>query len=287
MIKSLSLLFVSLLVFAACSNEKETPSGMKYKVLRKGDGVTPKTGEVLVFDYFLKDSKDSTWANTWEDGVPAASQIGDSSSIALEDGMTQMFRMLSKGDSVSASMKLGEFFKKTVRSAPPANLDTNRVLTYTISVHEITSVEDYIEKREPKVFDRDVRTIDKFTERNKLQTQRDTTGIQYILHSNLGGVKPQMGNCIEVKYLGRFMRNGRIFDGAESASFPLTENLIQGWRIGLPLLGKGDSATFFIPSRLAYGQRGYQGVPPDAVLIFDVKLLDVKNDYDEVKRVCK
>ena len=288
MTKNLNLLVVLLLLIAGCgSKEKETPSGLKFTVLRNGDGKLPASGQVIVFDYSLKDDKDSTWTNTWEEGVPAASQIADSSRLAEEDGMTQMFRMLSAGDSVTTSMTLGKFFRKIVRSNPPAELDTAQILTYVLAVKEITTVEGYLAKREPQVFNRDNRNIETFLERNKIQTTRDTTGLRYIMYSNLGGVKPKLGDCIEVKYLGRFLRNGRVFDGAESASFPLTENLIQGWQIGLPLLGKGDSATFFVPSRLAYGQQGYASVPPDAVLIFDIKLLDVKKDFDPNTRTCK
>ena len=50
----------------------------------------------------------------------------------------------------------------------------------------------------------------------------------------------------------------------------------------------GDSATFYIPSKLAYGPQGYPGaIPPDAVLIFNVTLLDVKDEYDGSTRSCK
>jgi FKBP-type peptidyl-prolyl cis-trans isomerase FkpA len=288
MIKNLSLLIVLLVLLTACSKEKETPNGMKFKVLKKGDGQLPKTGDVLVFDYSLKDEKDSTWTNTWEEGVPAASQIGDSSRIPHEDGMTQMFRMLSKGDSVTTSMSLGRFFKNIVRAPAPPTLDSNKVLTYTLTAQEITTEEGYFQSREPKVFNRDNKNIGKFVEKNKLTTQKDTSGLQYIIYSNTGGAKPKLGDCIEVKYLARFMRNGRVFDGAEKAAFPLNKDLVRGWQIGLPLMGEGDSATFFLPSRLGYGQRGSQGVvPPDAILIFDVKLLGVKKEFDEKTRTCK
>jgi FKBP-type peptidyl-prolyl cis-trans isomerase len=54
------------------------------------------------------------------------------------------------------------------------------------------------------------------------------------------------------------------------------------------MLGKGDSGTFFIPSKLAYGPQGYPGaIPPDAVLMFTVTLLDVKKDFDQQTRTCK
>src|SRR5688572_24510593 len=100
MIKNLSYFLILVFLSMACSKDQETPSGMKFKFLKKGDGTKPRVGEVLVFDYNLKDSKDSTWTNTYDEGMPVPSQVGDSSQIKNEDGMRQMFRLLSKGDSV-------------------------------------------------------------------------------------------------------------------------------------------------------------------------------------------
>jgi peptidyl-prolyl cis-trans isomerase A (cyclophilin A) len=54
-------------------------------------------------------------------------------------------------------------------------------------------------------------------------------------------------------------------------------NVIPGWDEGILLLNKGDKARFVIPSQLAYGEAGAGGViPPDATLIFDVELMDIK-----------
>ena len=78
-----------------------------------------------------------------------------------------------------------------------------------------------------------------------------------------------------------------MFDKSERISFPLN-GVISGWKLGIPMLGKGDSATFFIPSKLAYGPQGYPGaIPPDAALIFKVTLLDIKSEYDQEARTCK
>jgi FKBP-type peptidyl-prolyl cis-trans isomerase FkpA len=149
MIKRLSICFISLaVVFAACKSEKETPSGLKYTVHKAGDGVRPKKEQITVFNYVLKDDKDSVWSDTFNEGIPAASMTGDSSRIAQEDGMTQMFRMLSVGDSVSVSMKVGEFFRKLVGAPVPPNLDSTRTITYIIKVNQITSMEEYQSSRE-------------------------------------------------------------------------------------------------------------------------------------------
>jgi FKBP-type peptidyl-prolyl cis-trans isomerase len=64
--------------------------------------------------------------------------------------------------------------------------------------------------------------------------------------------------------------------------------VIAGWKLAIPMLGVGDSATFYIPSKLAYGPQGYPGaIPPDAILIFNVKLLAVKDGFDQATRTCK
>jgi len=90
-----------------------------------------------------------------------------------------------------------------------------------------------------------------------------------------------------VKYEGRFLKTGEIFDKAERIAFPLN-GVIAGWKLGIPMLGKGDSGTFYIPSKLAYGPQGYAGaIPPDAILIFNVTLLEVKREFDQATRTCK
>jgi FKBP-type peptidyl-prolyl cis-trans isomerase FkpA len=287
MIKYLNLFLIVLLLASACKKEIETPNGMKYTVIKSGDGTLPKKDQVIVFDYLLKDSKDSTWASTFEEGIPAASMIGDSTRIKDEDGMTQMFRMLSSGDSVTTSMSIGQFFKDLVRAPVPPKMDSAGRITYTVKVHEITSLEDYYKKREKQVMARDTKSISKYLTENKLTTQQDTSGLQYIIHSNGGGEKPTVESCVEVKYTGRFLKTGQVFDKADRIAFPLV-GVIAGWKLGIPLLGKGDSATLFIPSKLAYGPQGYAGaIPPDAILIFNVTLLDIKKTFDQQTRSCK
>lgn len=287
--------FIGLLMLAAAcgKKEKETPNGLKYTVVETGDGVLPKTQEIIVFDWQLKDSKDSVWQETFKEGIPSAAQIADSSQLATEDGLTQMLRMLAKGDSVKTDMSIQEYFTKRGGQVPP-DVDTTLTLTFTIKVRNIMPEEEFqkfmeaeFKKREVRIFDKDTKDIGKYLTDQNLKATVDTSGLQYILHTSGGGKKPTIDDCVEVKYKGTFLSSGEVFDQAERIAFPLN-GVIAGWKLGIPMLGKGDSATFFIPSKLAYGPQGYPGaIPPDAILIFNVTLLDVKKEFDQSTRSCK
>lgn len=282
-------------LFIACNdNQRETPNGLKYTVIETGDGVAPKVGEVLVFDYELKDSKDSIWGETFTEGIPAATKINDSTQIASEDGMTQMFRTLSVGDSVKTDMPVKDFFTKVVGAPVPPNVDTTLNVTYTIKVQDIMSVDEYLKareaqlkRREDRVLGEDTETISKYLTDSNITASRDTSGLQYVIHSQGNGKKPSLDDCVEVKYEGRFLKTGEVFDKQDRMAFPL-KGVIAGWTLGIPMLGEGDSGTFYIPSKLAYGPQGYPGaIPPDAILVFDVTLLNVEDEYDQATRTCK
>ena len=293
--KSASALIALIPLLFSCGEKvKETPNGMKYTVIETGDGVTAKTNEVLVFDYQLKDSKDSVWAETFTEGIPAASKINDSTQMANEDGMTQMFRQLSVGDSVKTEMPVKDFFNKIVGAPVPPEVDTTLNVTYTIKVNDIMSVEEFLQardsllkKREARVLGEDIDKIKKYLADSSLTALEDTSGVQYIIHTSGGGKKPSVDDCVVVKYTGKMLDTGVVFDQQESIAFPLN-GMIPGWKVAIPLLGKGDSGTFFIPSKLAYGPQGFPGaIPPDAILVFDVTLLDFKDEFDQATRTCK
>jgi FKBP-type peptidyl-prolyl cis-trans isomerase len=84
-----------------------------------------------------------------------------------------------------------------------------------------------------------------------------------------------------VHYKGALI-DGTEFDSSYKRKQPIDFQLgvgqvISGWDEGIQLLQVGDKARFVIPSNLAYGERGAGGViPPNATLIFDVELMDVK-----------
>jgi FKBP-type peptidyl-prolyl cis-trans isomerase len=290
------LIGLTVLLCIGCNKkaEKETPNGFKFTVVKAGDGVLPKKEEILVFDFLLKDSKDSVWHNTEIQGTPSAVMIQDSAAIASENGIVQMFRMLSKGDSVTVTLPVPEFFKNVVSSPVPPGVDSTLDLSYSLRVINIMKMDEFrafqnemmAKKRETQVA-KDASIISKYLSDNNIKAEQDTSGLNFVIHTNKGGSKPTAENCVEVKYRGKFLKDGRVFDQQEKVSFPLN-GVIRGWQLGIPMLGIGDSATFYIPSALAYGAEGYPGaIPPDAILIFDVELLGFGGQFDQATGTCK
>ena len=111
--------------------------------------------------------------------------------------------------------------------------------------------------------------------------EKTETGLRYQFIQKGDGKKAENGKTVSVHYTGQ-LEDGKVFDSSyprkKPIEFPLGRgNVIEGWDEGIALLRVGDKARFVIPSHLGYGSRGAGGaIPPDATLIFDVELMDVK-----------
>jgi FKBP-type peptidyl-prolyl cis-trans isomerase FklB len=106
-----------------------------------------------------------------------------------------------------------------------------------------------------------------------------SSGLQYEVISNGGGMKPQVSNKVTCHYHGTLI-DGTVFDSSvkrgQPATFPLNA-VIRGWTEGLQLMAVGSKWRFFIPPQLGYGDRQVSAqIGPNSTLIFEVELLDVK-----------
>jgi len=104
------------------------------------------------------------------------------------------------------------------------------------------------------------------------------SGLQYFVFTAGTGASPKAADNVTVHYKGTTI-DGKEFDSSYGrgapATFPLNR-VIAGWTEGLQLMKEGAKYRFFIPSNLAYGERGAgRDIGPNAALIFDVELIKV------------
>lgn len=106
-----------------------------------------------------------------------------------------------------------------------------------------------------------------------------SSGLQYKEIRPGTGKSPKATDQVEVHYRGTTIE-GKEFDSSykrgQTISFPLN-GVIKGWTEGLQLMKEGGKSMLFIPSKLAYGERGAgSDIGPNETLIFEVELVKVK-----------
>lgn len=104
------------------------------------------------------------------------------------------------------------------------------------------------------------------------------SGLQYEVITEGTGNVPASSDTVKVHYKG-MLQDGTVFDNSydreSPAEFPLNA-VLPGWKEGLQLMKVGSKYKLYIPSKIAYGERGVsQVIPPNSVLIFEVELLEI------------
>ena len=105
------------------------------------------------------------------------------------------------------------------------------------------------------------------------------SGLQYMVLRQGNGQRPRATDTVRVNYHGTLL-DGTVFDSSYERGQPVEfglDQVIPGWTEGLGLMPVGAKYRFWIPSQLAYGEKGTPGGPigPNATLVFDVELLAI------------
>ena len=108
--------------------------------------------------------------------------------------------------------------------------------------------------------------------------QTTYSGLKYEVLRPGTGARPASYNRVKVHYHG-YLPDGTVFDSSvqrgEPATFGLNQ-VIPGWREGIPLMQVGAKYRFTVPPHLAYGARGAPPkIGPNQTLMFDVELFEV------------
>ncbi len=125
-----------------------------------------------------------------------------------------------------------------------------------------------------KTEDRD--TILKYIADHNLDAKSTASGLYYVIENEGSGKRPTVKSDVQTYYKGTFT-NGSVFD--ESIPSGIWFNLsqvIEGWQEGIPLFMEGGKGKLLVPSHLGYGSNTQNSIPANSVLIFDIKLIDVR-----------
>ena len=125
----------------------------------------------------------------------------------------------------------------------------------------------------------------KFLEENKTKegVVALPSGLQYKILKEGNGPKPKETDSVTVHYKGTLLDGTQFdssYDRGEPVTFPLNR-VIKGWTEALQLMPVGSKWQIFIPPNLAYGKDGNQRIPPNALLQFEVELLEIKPAEEE------
>lgn len=189
------------------------------------------------------------------------------------------------------SYSLGVNVAKSVKSQGLESIDSDAIAkafkdvfegnTLEISEEEANIVlQDYFGKLANEKQKANVEAGQKFLDENakKDGVVTTATGLQYEVLKEGSGDSPKETDNVTVHYHGTLI-DGTVFDSSvdrgQPATFPVN-GVIPGWVEALQLMNPGAKYKLFIPSNLAYGERGAGGaIGPNATLVFEVELISI------------
>lgn len=228
-------------------------TGIRYVIEDQGEGLMPYILDSVTISYTEKLLADGT-------------VVGSETSVkrswgSLIAGIQLPLLKLQEGGTATAYVP--SFY--AYGQAGTDNVPANATLIIEVELVEIHSSQ----------LKKDIAIIDDSLDAWGITATKHPSGIRYILDQGTGD-SPALNNNININYEGRLLGSNVNFDSGTNVTFSLA-NLIGGWQIILPLVKEGGSVIMYLPSPFAYGKSGSgQTIPPNANLIFEVDLIEVK-----------
>ena len=190
-------------------------------------------------------------------------------------------------------------FSTAVQGIEDSFNDKKLLLTQEEIMEELTAFSKKMQKKQMKIMEEQKKKMEALGKENKKQGEaflaenkkkKDVittkSGLQYIVLSKGEGQKPKATDQVKVHYKGTLI-DGTEFDSSYKRGEPVTfpvNRVIPGWTEALQLMNVGSKYKLFIPSDIAYGERGPMPIGPNATLIFEVELLSIEKIPEPVKK---
>lgn len=279
------------------TNVKSTGSGLHYVIHQPGKGAKPKPGQTVQVNYLGKlvsgkvfdtnIEKKAQIHGLFRPGAPYRPIEFPLGKRRVISGWDEGLALLSPG--AKATFIVPSFLAYGAQGAGKV-IPPNMVLVFEV---ELVGIKVPFDPNKQKIKDQTI--ISQYLANKRITKAKKTaSGLHYVIKKQGTGPQAVAGKKVVVHYTGKLL-NGKVFDtsfesvarqfGKYSPGRPYKPyefvlgkgRVIQGWDEGIALLKVGTKATLVIPSHLGYGRRGAGGdIPPNAVLVFDVELLEVK-----------
>jgi FKBP-type peptidyl-prolyl cis-trans isomerase FkpA len=292
-------------VFQSCNEYEKTESGLEYKLIKDSTGDNAKMGDMVIVHMKFQNEKDTF--DTYKRGQPINILLQESFKGSLEEGLTHA----SKGDSIAIKVSNDSLYTKLFRNdSLPKEIKPGSFTTFNLKVIDVFPKEKlqkdeaerkakkteqdmaFMKQMKQQILDSskaqlktDEAKISAYVKKNKLNAQKTTNGIYYVVTQEGTGEQPVEGDSVSLHYAGKLL-DGKEFDKSQPER-PLIFQVgvgavIPGFDEAVMQLKKGSKATIIIPSPLAYGAQGIKRseteyvIPQNAPLVFDIELVDVK-----------
>lgn len=250
----------------------KTTSGLYYTISSEGTGAQVQSGQKVNVNYTGKfmDGKpfDSNTDSAFHHVTPFELEVGKGRVIK---GWDEGLQLLKLGSKATFYIPSGLAYGANERAPIPANA----ILIFDVEVTE--TVDQNVV---------DDKLLQSYFAKNNIKATKTPSGMYYTISQKGLGPNAAPGKKVSMNYTGKTLDGNKFdsnvdpkFNHVQPFSFTLGQGqVIRGWDEGVQLLNLGSKATFYIPSAMAYGERGAGGsIPPNAVLLFDVEVLSIDN----------
>ena len=276
----------SVLLLNSCKSDgyKKAESGLEYHFfVENSDSAKPVNGDILLLDMKYKTENDSILFDTRELTRKFKMQMKEASHKGgcIEDA----FAMMRVGDSAHFLIDAENFYTITRKIDVPKGIRLGSKLKFEIKLLAIQSIKE-IEKEQQQINisseQEELKYLDHYLKITNTTVKPSPSGLYFIEQIKGTGKKAIAGKKVIVHYTGSFT-DGRVFDSSLKRSQPFEFKLgvgevIPGWDEGISKMAEGGHATLVIPSKLAYGDKGYgEIISPFTSLVFEIDLIEVKD----------